>query len=408
MYKKLFIPGPTHVRDEILKAQTTPMIGHRTPEYAELQRTVTFKLQRMLCTTQRVFLFASSSTGVMEGAVRQCSTSRVLNTICGAFSDRWLLERQPHRVLGGMLAAGLAVGADSGWIYLRAEYPRAARPLKQAIAAYQGTATAAETGFRFRLVEGAGSYVCGEETALLNSIEGLRPEVRVRPPYPAREGLFGRPTLLSNVETFANLPWILAHGGEAFRRIGPRGSRGGKLVSLDRRFNRPGVYEVPMGMPMYELLYGLGGGFREPVKALQVGGPLGGVLPLKLCESLSLDFHSFRQAGFLLGHAGIVAIPAGYPMIEFMRHLFGYMAHESCGRCLPCRLGTRKGHELLQDASTERPLERVLFEELLETLEQGSLCALGGGLPLPVRNLLEHFDEELSPWFRGEGGGDAR
>ncbi|MCP4041336.1 MAG: formate dehydrogenase, partial [Gammaproteobacteria bacterium] len=320
----------------------------------------------------------------------------------GAFSDRWLLEERPHRVLGGMLAAGLAVGADSGWIYIRAEYPRANAGMAEAIRSYEATRMANETGFHFHIVSGAGSYVCGEETALLNSIEGLRPEVRVKPPYPTEAGLFGKPTLLSNVETFANLPWILEHGGESFARIGPRDSTGTKLVCLDQRFRRPGVYELSMGTRLEKVLYSLGGGFRKPVKAIQVGGPLGGVIPVAMCEQLTLDFASLEQAGFLLGHAGMVAIPEEYPLIDFLRHLFGYMADESCGKCVPCRLGTRKGYELLATASPEEPVDGRLFGDLLETLEQGSLCALGGGLPLPVRNLLEHFREELELFFTTE------
>ncbi len=323
----------------------------------------------------------------------------------GAFSDRWLLEEHPHRVLGGMLAAGLGVGADTGWIYIRAEYPEAAARMAAAVRTYEATRAANETGFCFRLVRGAGSYVCGEETALLNSIEGLRPEVRVRPPYPATEGLFGKPTLLSNVETFAAVPRILERGGETFARIGPEGCTGTKLVCLDHHFKRPGVYEVSMGTPLERVLYDLGGGFRKPVKALQVGGPLGGIIPIGLCGQLTLDFGSFEQAGFLLGHAGIIAIPADYSLMDFLRHLFGYMADESCGKCIPCRLGTRKGYELLATASPDDPVDGVLFADLLETLEQGSLCALGGGLPLPARNLLEHFREELAPWFTPAGDG---
>ncbi|MCP3663863.1 MAG: formate dehydrogenase [Gammaproteobacteria bacterium] len=317
----------------------------------------------------------------------------------GAFSDRWLLEQQPHRVLGGMLAAGLAIGADSGLIYLRAEYPEALERVEQAIKAYQSTPAASESGFRFRLILGAGSYVCGEETALLNSIEGLRPEVRTRPPYPAQQGLFGKPTLLSNVETFAAIPWILARGGEAFAAIGTARSSGTKLVSLDHNFNQPGVLEVAMGTPLSRVVHELGGGFRQPVKALQIGGPLGGVIPIGEIDGLTLDFESLEQAGFLLGHASIVAIPEQFPMLELLRHLFKFVADESCGKCVPCRVGSRKGERLLLNASQQKPIDRQLLDDLLETMALGSLCALGGGLPLPIRNILEHFSDELQGYL---------
>ncbi len=320
----------------------------------------------------------------------------------GAFSDRWLLELHPHRVMAGMLAAGLAAGAAVGVLYVRAEYPAAVARVRAAIDAFQASAIADETGFRFELVRGAGSYVCGEETALLNSIEGLRPEVRVRPPYPAQEGLFGRPTLVSNVETFACVPWILRHGGVAFATLGTAESTGTKLVCLDHQFRHPGVYEVEMGLPLDALLYDLGGGFRVPVKALQVGGPLGGVVPIGMTEGLRLDFESFARAGFLLGHASIVSIPAQFPMRDFLAHLFEFASAESCGKCFPCRLGTRRGYEWLREASVEHPIDAGAFGDLLETLGLGSLCALGGGLPLPVRNVLAHFGDELRPLFHGE------
>ncbi len=317
----------------------------------------------------------------------------------GAFSDRFLLEQRTGLVLAGMLAAAHMLGARDGYLYLRAEYPEAARALEDAIGRYARSDAAAESGFAFHVVRGAGAYVCGEETALLNSIEGLRPEVRLRPPFPAESGLYGQPTLLSNVETFAAIPWILARGGAAFAAMGKGRSTGSKLLSLDRVFARPGVLEVAMGTPLSEVVYGLGGGFTEPVKALQVGGPLGGVLPVGMVERLSVDFESFQEAGFLLGHGSIVAIPQAFPMPAFLTHLFGFMADESCGRCFPCRLGTRKGADLLENALQE-PVDPALFEDLLETLERGSLCALGGGLPLPVRNILKYFPGEMACCFQ--------
>lgn len=317
----------------------------------------------------------------------------------GAFSDRYLLEQQPHRVLSGMLAAALAAGADTGFVYIRAEYPLALQRVAEAITDFEHTAAYAKSRFRFRIVRGAGAYICGEETALLNSIEGLRPEVRTRPPYPTQEGLFGRPTVLSNVETFAAVPWILEHGGSAFAAMGTAKSSGTKLLSLDYGFNIPGVHEVEMGIPLQQVIKECGGGFKHTVKAMQIGGPLGGVVPMSEAANLTMDSESFTTAGFELGHAGIVTIPQSFPMIDFLRHLFGYMAAESCGKCLPCRLGTRKAHTMLMMASRIQPLDRHAFDDLLEAMELGSLCGLGSALPLPVRNILQYFSAELGDYF---------
>ena len=317
----------------------------------------------------------------------------------GAFSDRYLMEQQPHRVLAGMLAAGIAAGADSGFIYVRAEYPMSVAVMTKAIEAFEKTATFNKTGFHFRVIRGAGSYICGEETALLNSIEGLRPEVRTRPPYPAQEGLFGRPTVLSNVETFAAVPWILENGGKTFADIGTEKSTGTKLLSLNHGFNKPGVHEVDMGTTLQQVVDDYGGGFRSEMKALQVGGPLGSVVPVDRIKLLTLDFESFEKEGFLLGHAGIIAIPEEFPMIDLLRHLFSFMAAESCGKCLPCRLGTEKGARMLDRASADNPINKTAFNDLLETLELGSLCGLGGGLPLPVRNIMTFFHEEVARYF---------
>lgn len=321
----------------------------------------------------------------------------------GAFSDRYLLEQQPHKVLAGMFAAGMATGANTGVLYIRYEYPEAIRKVQQAIAEYAIFSAQFERDFCFHIIAGAGSYVCGEETALLNSIEGQRPEVSVRPPYPAVHGLWGKPTLVSNVETYANVPWILQQGGSAYAAVGTQESTGSKLISLDSQFVRPGLYEVDFGYSFSELIYQQAGGFNTEIKALQVGGPLGSILPMSAIYKLHVEFKSFRQAGFALGHAGIIAIPQQFPMLDFMQHIFAYMAEESCGKCTPCRLGTAKGSVMLEQAQSGNLLDRVLFEELLELLEAGSLCALGGGLPLPMRNALMHFEEELSPCLSSQG-----
>ena len=202
------------------------------------------------------------------------------------------------------------------------------------------------------------------------------------------------------METFANIWYILKSGGSAYSALGTEKSKGTKLVSLDSAFNRPGVFEVEMGTPFDHLLYGMGGGTRYPVKAFQVGGPLGCIIPGSKTGELTLDFESFADNGFILGHAGLVSIPADFPLIRFLEHLFKFAAGESCGKCFPCRLGSRRGSELLEKAAEGGyRIDNNLFGDLLETMQLGSLCALGGGLALPVMNLFNYFGEELEEYF---------
>ncbi len=324
----------------------------------------------------------------------------------GSYSDRFVLEQRPHAMLLGMLIAGYVTGADRGVVYLRYEYPESIQVNQEAIASLRNAGLLGKdilgSGFNFeiKVVKARGAYICGEETALLSSLEGQRPEVRVRPPYPVNYGLFGKPTVVNNVETLANLPWILTRGGAAFAATGRGRSTGTKLLSLDSAFNKPGVYEVDMGTPLAEVVHQLGGGFRKAVKALHIGGPLGGLVPIHKIDDLTVDFESFAQNGFLLGHASVVAVPEDYPMVAYLEHLFAFTAHESCGKCFPCRIGSVRGKELLQKAQQEDfKIDRQLFEDLLFTLKSGSLCALGGGMPLPVYNALEYFEEELKAYF---------
>ncbi len=324
----------------------------------------------------------------------------------GAYSDRYLLEKQPHSVLFGMLIAGFVVKAQHGILYIRAEYPDAAIIVQQAIEELRSKGLIGENingsgfNFDFKIIRAQGSYICGEETALINSIEGQRPEVRVRPPYPAQKGLFNKPTVVNNVETLAGLHYIIAQGGEAWNKQGTEKSTGTKLVSLDSFFNRPGIYEVEMGTPLSVVINELGGGFKQPVKAMQIGGPLGGIVPVSKIDDLSIDFESFAKNGFLLGHASIICIPEGFPMMNFIEHLFDFASYESCGKCFPCRLGTKRGHELAFKAlNSDYKIDRALFTDLLTTLEQGSLCAHGGGIPLPIKNTMEYFKDELKPYF---------
>jgi len=324
----------------------------------------------------------------------------------GAFSDKWLLEERPHSVLFGMMMTGIITGADTGVVYIRGEYPLAVRKTREAVRQLEETGiTAGPSGvstypFRFHVVEGSGAYICGEETSLLNSLEGLRPEVRTRPPFPAVYGLFGMPTVLSNVETFANIHYIIQEGGATYASLGTGKSPGTKLVSLDGAFNRPGLLEVRMGTPLRTVIEEMGGGTRYPVKAFQIGGPLGGLVPASKISDLTLDFESFGREGFLLGHAGIVSVPEDFPVVKLLEHLFGFTMKESCGKCFPCRIGSVRGYELLSDAAEKgRKIDRQLFDDLLETMQLGSLCTLGGGLPLPVRNALQYFSDELENYF---------
>lgn len=324
----------------------------------------------------------------------------------GAYSDRYLLEQQPHAVLLGMMIAGYIAGADTGVVYIRGEYPESVEIMEQAVNDLRTKRLLGDdilgTGFKydFKLIKAQGAYICGEETALLSSIEGQRPEVRVRPPYPTQEGLFNKPTVVNNVETLACIPWVIQNGGDKFAAIGVGRSTGTKLVSLDGFFNKPGIYEVDMGTPLSVVVDELGGGFKEDVKAMHIGGPLGGLVPVEKIKDLTVDFESFSQNGFLLGHASVVCIPKDFPIIQYIEHLFQFTAHESCGKCFPCRLGSTRGYEMVNKAQTsDYKMDRELFTDLITTMEIGSLCALGGGLPLPIRNSLKYFDNELAEYF---------
>jgi NADH-quinone oxidoreductase subunit F len=324
----------------------------------------------------------------------------------GAYSDRYILEQQTHKLLLGMIMAGYMAGANHGVVYIRGEYPESVAITEKAITDLRAAGWIGEdiagSGFSydFKVIKAQGAYICGEETALLNSIEGQRPEVRVRPPYPAQRGLFNCPTVVSNVETLACIPYILQHGGAAFAAIGRGKSTGTKLVSLDGFFNRPGIYEVDMGTPLSVVVNELGKGFRSNVKALHIGGPLGGLVPVSRISDLTVDFESFNENGFLLGHASVVCVPESFPIVKYLEHLFAFTAHESCGKCFPCRLGSTRGKEMLQKAQNEDfRIDKKLFADLLETMEIGSLCALGGGVPLPVKNAMRYFENELKEYF---------
>ena len=320
----------------------------------------------------------------------------------GAFSDRYLLEDQPLKVLFGMVICGYVIGSNEGVLYIRGEYPKSIEAINGSINSLKEAGLLGEnilgTSFSFDLniCIGQGAYICGEETALIASIEGRRAEVDVRPPFPVTEGLYKKPTVVNNVETLAAATGILIHGADKFSSIGNKKSAGTKLVCLDSFFNNPGVYEIDMGTPIKNIFNDIGGGFKETIKALQIGGPLGGVVPLTEAEKLNLDFQEFREAGFMLGHGSIVSIPKDFPMVEYIHHLFEFSAEESCGKCFPGRLGSYRGKEMFdqfKNKSTKIPLK--LLNELLVTMQKGCLCALCGAIPTPIMNILKYFGDEL-------------
>jgi len=321
----------------------------------------------------------------------------------GAFSDRYLLEDQPLKVLFGMIICGYVIGSNEGVLYIRGEYPKSIESINGSINALKSSKLLGEnilgTNFSFDLniCIGQGAYICGEETALIASIEGRRAEVDVRPPFPVTEGLYKKPTVVNNVETLAAATGILIHGSDKFSSIGNKKSAGTKLVCLDSFFNNPGVYEVDMCTPMKKIINKIGGGFKEPVKALQIGGPLGGVVPIEEVEKLNLDFQEFTAAGFMLGHGSIVSIPKDFSMIKYIHHLFEFSAEESCGKCFPGRLGSYRGKEMFDQAINEtKKIPLKLLNELLVTMKEGCLCALCGAIPVPIMNILKYFSEEIN------------
>ncbi len=320
----------------------------------------------------------------------------------GAYSDRYLLEDQALKVIFGMVVCGYVIGSDEGVLYIRGEYPKSIESLNASINSLKREGLLGEkilgTNFSFDLgiCIGQGAYICGEETALIASIEGRRAEVDVRPPFPVTEGLYKKPTVVNNVETLAAAAGILLNGAEKFSAIGNKKSAGTKLVCFDSFFNNPGVYEVEMGTPMKKVLYDIGGGFKEDIKALQIGGPLGGVIPITEAEKLNLDFQEFTVAGFMLGHASIVSIPKDFPMVEYIHHLFEFTAEESCGKCFPGRIGSYRGKEMfdqLKNKKAKIPLK--VLNDLLITMKKGCLCALCGAIPTPIMNILKYFGEEM-------------
>ena len=321
----------------------------------------------------------------------------------GAFMDRSVLESDPHRVLEGMLIAGYAVGAPEAYIYVRAEYPLAIKRLRNAIRQAERVGLLGSeicgTRFSFKIDVrlGAGAFVCGEETALIASVEGKRGTPRPRPPYPAMEGLFGQPTLINNVETFANIAPIIRNGGEWYAKIGTEKSKGTKVFALAGRVENTGLVEVPMGISLREMVFEIGGGIPDgrKFKAVQTGGPSGGCLPTE-CLDMPVDYESLAKAGSIMGSGGMIVMDESSCMVDVAKYFMDFCMTESCGKCIPCRVGTYQMHRILTAignmTATEQDLK--LLEELCDLLKHTSLCGLGQSAPNPVVSTLRSFAEE--------------
>jgi bidirectional [NiFe] hydrogenase diaphorase subunit len=321
----------------------------------------------------------------------------------GAFMDRSVLESDPHRVLEGMLIAAYAVGASEGYIYVRAEYPLAIKRLKIAIRQAEKLGLLGSNicgtpfSFKIELRLGAGAFVCGEETALIASIEGSRGMPRPRPPYPAIEGLLGQPTLINNVETFANIPPIVRNGGGWYAGIGTEKSKGTKVFALAGRVQNTGLVEVPMGITLREMVFEIGGGIPDgkQFKAVQTGGPSGGCLPTE-CLDMPVDYESLARAGSIMGSGGMIVMDESSCMVDVAKYFMDFCMTESCGKCIPCRVGTYQMHRLLDTITKLQatPQDVALLEELCDLVKNTSLCGLGQSAPNPVLSTLRYFADE--------------
>ncbi|OLP56189.1 formate dehydrogenase [Rhizobium rhizosphaerae] len=324
----------------------------------------------------------------------------------GTFADRMIMEGDPFVLIEGMAIAGIAVGATKGYIYTRSEYPHAIAVMEEAIrrARAAGVLGLSVMGsahaFDMEVRAGAGAYVCGEETSLLNSLEGKRGVVRAKPPLPALQGLFGRPTVVNNVLSLASVPIILDRGAAFYRDFGVGRSKGTIPIQLAGNIKHGGLYEIAFGLTLGEIVEGIGGGTASgrPVKAVQVGGPLGAYFPRDLFDTV-FDYEAFTAAGGLIGHAGITVFDDTVDMLAQARFAFEFCAVESCGKCTPCRIGSTRGVEVVDRIAqgVEPEANKVLLTDLCNTMKFGSLCALGGFTPYPVMSALTHFPQDFQP-----------
>ena len=322
----------------------------------------------------------------------------------GTFADRMVMEGDPFLLIEGMTIAGIATGAAKGYVYIRSEYPFAVAAMERAIATARraGLLGAGVAGsphsFDLEVRVGAGAYVCGEETALLESIEGRRGQVRAKPPLPAHTGLFGQPTVINNVLSLAAVPFILGEGAEAYRDFGVGRSRGTMPIQLAGDLNNGGLFETPFGVTLGELIDDIGGGSASglPIRAVQVGGPLGAYFPLALFDT-AFDYEAFAARGGLIGHGGVTAFNDTVDMAQQARFAMEFCAIESCGKCTPCRIGAVRGVETIDriTANEDRAANLTVLEDLCDTMKFGSLCALGGFTPYPVMSAVTHFPEDF-------------
>jgi NADH-quinone oxidoreductase subunit F len=322
----------------------------------------------------------------------------------GAFMDRSILEGDPHSVLEGMIIGGYAIGANEGIIYVRAEYPLAIKRLEMAIEqaeefGYLGK-NILDSGFDFniRIKAGAGAFVCGEETALIASLEGERGMPRLKPPFPAQKGLWNKPTNINNVETYANVPWIFSHGGNEYAKLGTEQSKGTKVFALTGKIKKGGLVEVPMGMSLREIIYDIGGGIKDnmKLKAVQMGGPSGGCIPADLIDT-PIDYESVTKAGAIMGSGGMVVIDETSCMVEMAKFFLDFTRKESCGKCVYCRLGTKRMLEILERISEGKGVEGDIekLEQLAIDIQNGALCQLGITAPNPVLSMIRNFRSEF-------------
>ena len=321
----------------------------------------------------------------------------------GAFMDRSVMEGDPHKLLEGMAIAGFAIGADEAYIYVRAEYPLAIKRLRKAIADAEArnflgkNIMGSNFSFTIHIKEGAGAFVCGEETALIASIEGERGMPRPKPPFPANKGLFGRPTLINNVETLANVPLIILNGAEWFSSMGCETSKGTKTFALTGEVNNTGLIEVPMGTTLRQIIFDIGGGIRggKKFKAVQIGGPSGGCLTEEHLD-ISMDYDSLIKAGAMVGSGGLVVMAENTCMVEVARFFMNFTKNESCGKCVPCREGTKNMLKILEKIVAGKGEMEDLdkLEQLALTVKDGSLCGLGKTAPNPVLSTLKYFRDE--------------
>ncbi len=315
----------------------------------------------------------------------------------GSFIDRVLMENDPHGIIEGMLLCAYAVGASQGIVFIRSEYPKAITRMQEAIDQARAAGilgSEATFPFEISIFPGMGSYVCGEETAMLNAIEGLRGEVQIRPPYPTQEGLYGKPTVVDNVETLVNIAPILDKGAEAYSALGTRDSSGTKAMCLNHGFARPGIVEVEFGTTLRELIEEAGGSANgKPLEAVILGGPMGSLL-LPEQWDVPICYELMAQQGIELGHGSLVALPEGTDYRALLEHWLKFMMDESCGKCVPCSLGSQKAWNLVRDR-IHQPECRSQLERLFEVMEQGSLCAFGQYMPEAMRQMIQYFGDRI-------------